>query len=241
MSSSWVAHCCNSLSQNSPQVTDHPAYPVRGVAFCSDAFVHVVCPRTGDVLTTAVSPRPKRTRLIDAAYAIEDGVLFAAYSDGVIAKFSTKSRPCLLESEWPCENPHEQVNYLLVYEYVITTAQGWSGFKKMFKTKAIEDESEEEEEERAEKASESGWVTLRALWSLWRERHGTCGPTWAGSLGKNAKNTWVGAFKEGMKQRYKICWSSWVRNNKHLKTKQFDAGSVACAVLYFMGFSIFLP
>jgi hypothetical protein len=66
-------YCVFVYSQRVHQVqsTDHPEYPTRNVLLCKDSCVRILSPATGDVLTTLIEPT--RRRLIDAAYAIDDG------------------------------------------------------------------------------------------------------------------------------------------------------------------------
>lgn len=52
--------------------TDHPEYPTRVLMRCRDSSIRILSPRTGDIITSLLGD--PRVKVIDAAYAIEEGM-----------------------------------------------------------------------------------------------------------------------------------------------------------------------
>ncbi|XP_074656785.1 WD repeat-containing protein 97-like [Tubulanus polymorphus] len=118
--------------------TDHPSFPIRTVLLCRDSSVRITCPTSGNIITTMLND-PKNL-LIDAAYSIEENVLFAVFENGNIIKCSTLENPCTIEKVWKCKDPTKACNYLLVYEYVVDAMMEgdfWSGMKRAIQTQSI--------------------------------------------------------------------------------------------------------
>ncbi|KAK2192806.1 hypothetical protein NP493_22g03013 [Ridgeia piscesae] len=126
----------------SMQATSHPQYPIRNVLLCNDSSVRIMSPTTGDIITSLLMPIQKR--LVDAAYAIAEDVVFAVFANGHIIKADTSTNPCTVMAEWKSWTGPESCNYLLVYEYVITDdfeKDTWAGMKRAIVTRSIHDQS----------------------------------------------------------------------------------------------------
>ncbi|XP_048253419.1 WD repeat-containing protein 97-like isoform X2 [Haliotis rufescens] len=120
------------------KMTTHPNFVMRAVLMCRDSSIRIVSPPSGNVLTTMMMDPGKS--IIDAAYAIEQEMLFTVLGNGDIIKCRTNTNPCSLVARWKCQNANDVCNYLLVYEYVVdSTARHdiWALMKKGVATRSI--------------------------------------------------------------------------------------------------------
>ncbi|XP_067652672.1 WD repeat-containing protein 97-like isoform X2 [Haliotis asinina] len=120
------------------KMTTHPNFVMRAVLMCRDSSIRIVSPPTGNVITTMLMDPGKH--IIDAAYAIEQEMLFTVLGNGDIIKCRTNTNPCSMVARWKCQNPDDMCNYLLVYEYVVdSTARHdiWALMKKGVATRSI--------------------------------------------------------------------------------------------------------
>ena len=128
--------------------TDHPYFPMRCVLQCRDSSVRIISPTTGDVITSLITDN--RVKLQDAAYSIGEDLLFTVYDDGTMKKSSTKTNPCEILATW---TPDKACNYLLVYEYVITSSIGsqsddkWAGMSRAVVVKGVPNQDEDKKQE----------------------------------------------------------------------------------------------
>ncbi|ELT93743.1 hypothetical protein CAPTEDRAFT_227356 [Capitella teleta] len=120
------------------KATDHPSFPVHSVLLCRDASVRILCPVSGNILTTLLMDRERK--LVDAVYAIAQDRMFAVFGNGDIIKSDTSTNPCTILSTWKYPEPKKACNYLLVYEYIISSdldGDAWGAMKRAIASKGL--------------------------------------------------------------------------------------------------------
>lgn len=119
--------------------TDHPNFPTRAMCICKDSSIRIVAPHSGAILTTLLLD-PRTEKAVDAAYAIADETLFVALEGGDVLKCKTDSNPARVVARWTCSNPKLACNYLMVYEYVVSSQKGisWKSIARAFNTGHLE-------------------------------------------------------------------------------------------------------
>ncbi|ESO96593.1 hypothetical protein LOTGIDRAFT_239300 [Lottia gigantea] len=85
------------------KLTTHPFCPVRAVVICSDSSIRIVSPCNGNVLTSLIMEQ--FAGVVDAAYAINEEILFTVMGNGDIVKSDTSINPCQILRRWKFSKP----------------------------------------------------------------------------------------------------------------------------------------
>lgn len=116
-------------------LTSHSNIPDRVLVQSRDDTVRVISPTNGGVLTTLIPFHafPSTTQLtheiskskkslVDAVYCVSKETIFAAYSDGSVAKAWTATNPASILKVWKFEDK-DVITCLCLYEYILSNAE----------------------------------------------------------------------------------------------------------------------
>ncbi|XP_065064504.1 WD repeat-containing protein 97-like isoform X2 [Rhopilema esculentum] len=142
------------------KTTTHPGVPPLSYYICEDACVRMTCPKNGNVITTMLSPQSKR--IIDAVYAVAEGVLLVLLRDGMIMKCSAKTNPCTIEEGWNTDKngAGSKCTAFCLFEHVLQEKLVGDRWKDLVTQKQFENASQAVESASNEKINKERDRTL---------------------------------------------------------------------------------